>query len=75
MEVGDATGFAMLALFKPVEGDQENVGLTAEVVANRFVEVPAQIETLLPAFTVGLEFTITVTLEVAVHPFAVAVTE
>jgi len=72
--VGDATGFAMFALLNPVAGDQEYVALGAEDVAIKFVDVPAHTETLFPAFTVGIGFTLTITLAFAEHPLAVAVT-
>jgi hypothetical protein len=74
VDVGDATGFAMFALLNPVDGDQEYVAFGAEDVANKLVDVPEQMETLFPAFTVGIGFTLTVTLAVAEHPLAAAVT-
>ena len=69
--LGDATGFEITELLSPVVGLQEYV---VPPVAVNVVFPPEQIVTSMPAFAMGVGLTVTVTFEVAEHPFDVPVT-
>jgi hypothetical protein len=55
---GVAIGFGIVALLKPVEGDHEKL-VAFDTKPFKVVEADGAMETSAPAFTFGLEFTIT----------------
>ena len=64
---GEATGLAQAVHDRPVAGLQEYVEAP---VAASVVDPPGQMETLLPALTVGMGLTVTVTLAESRQPAA-----